>query len=91
MLNVFAAFSQFEREIMLERQAEGIAKARSEGKYTGRRPTARTKAPEIVTLFRDEQKSLAEIARGHRSGTRVSVSGPRRRPHWTGCLLGLGC
>jgi DNA invertase Pin-like site-specific DNA recombinase len=37
MLNVFAAFSQFEREIMLERQAEGIDKAKAEGKYKGRK------------------------------------------------------
>ncbi len=40
MLNVFAAFSQFEREIMLERQAEGIAKAKGEGRYKGGKPTA---------------------------------------------------
>ena len=44
MLNVFAAFSQFEREIMLERQAEGIDKAKAEGKYKGRKATARMKA-----------------------------------------------
>ena len=40
ILTVFAGFAQFEREIMLERQAEGIAKARSEGKYKGRKPTS---------------------------------------------------
>ena len=45
MLNVFAAFSQFEREIMLERQAEGIDKAKAEGKYKGRKATARMKGP----------------------------------------------
>lgn len=36
MLNVSAAFAQFEREVMLERQKVGIAKAKSEGKYKGR-------------------------------------------------------
>lgn len=36
MLNVLGSVAQFEREIMLERQREGIAKARAEGKYTGR-------------------------------------------------------
>ena len=40
MLNVMASVAQFEREMMLERQKEGIAKAKSEGKYTGRKPTA---------------------------------------------------
>lgn len=38
MLNVFGSVAQFEREIMLERQKEGIAKAKQEGKYKGRKP-----------------------------------------------------
>jgi len=50
LLFVCAAISQFEREIMLERQREGIAKAASEGKYKGRKPTARAKADEIMRL-----------------------------------------
>jgi DNA invertase Pin-like site-specific DNA recombinase len=62
MLNFFAAFSQFEREIMLERQAEGIAKAKGEGKYKGRKPKARLKAPEIVALFQ-ARHTVAEIVR----------------------------
>ena len=36
ILTVFAGFAQFEREIMLERQRDGIAKAKSDGKYQGR-------------------------------------------------------
>jgi DNA invertase Pin-like site-specific DNA recombinase len=35
MLNIMGSFAQFEREIMLERQKEGIARAKSEGKYKG--------------------------------------------------------
>jgi DNA invertase Pin-like site-specific DNA recombinase len=61
MLNVFASFAQFEREIMLERQREGIAKAKGEGKYKGRKPTARAKAADAVRLFR-EGKRIATIA-----------------------------
>lgn len=38
MLTMFAAFYEFERANMLERQAEGIAVAKREGKYKGRRP-----------------------------------------------------
>ena len=41
MLNLLASISQFEREVMLERQREGVAKAKAEGKYKGRKPTAR--------------------------------------------------
>jgi DNA invertase Pin-like site-specific DNA recombinase len=36
-LNIFSSVAHFEREIMLERQREGIAKAKAEGKYKGRR------------------------------------------------------
>lgn len=50
MLNVLAGVAQFEREMMLERQREGIAKAKAEGSYKGRKPTARAKADEIRTL-----------------------------------------
>lgn len=38
MLTMFAGLYQFERECMLERQAEGIAIAKEQGKYKGRKP-----------------------------------------------------
>src|ERR1700722_6766915 len=50
MLNVLGSVAQFEREVMLERQREGIAKAKSEGKFKGRAPTARAKGPKIRDL-----------------------------------------
>ena len=39
MLTMLAAVAAFERELMLERQREGIAKAKAEGKYLGRKAT----------------------------------------------------
>jgi DNA invertase Pin-like site-specific DNA recombinase len=45
ILTMFSAFAQFERELMLERQRDGIAKAKDEEAYKGRKPTARAKAP----------------------------------------------
>jgi DNA invertase Pin-like site-specific DNA recombinase len=50
ILTMFAAFAEFERGLMLERQREGIAKAKAEGAYKGRKPTARAKADEIKRL-----------------------------------------
>ena len=50
VLNVLGGVAQFEREMMLERQREGIAKAKGEGRYKGRKPTARAKAEEIKAL-----------------------------------------
>lgn len=51
MLNMLASIAQFEREIMLERQLDGIAAAKKAGKYTGRKPTAREKAPHVLALI----------------------------------------
>jgi DNA invertase Pin-like site-specific DNA recombinase len=53
MFTVIGAVACFERELMLERQREGIAKAKSEGKYKGRKPTALARAAEIATLKAD--------------------------------------
>jgi len=61
MLTMFGAFGQFEREMMLERQREGIAKAKAEGKYKGRKPTAMAKADEVRKL-KAEGMGPTEIA-----------------------------
>ncbi len=50
MLTMLGGIAQFEREIMLERQREGIAKAKAEGKYRGRAPTARKQAASVAAL-----------------------------------------
>ena len=50
ILTVLGGISQFEREMMLERQREGIARAKAEGKYKGRAPTARRKSEEVLKL-----------------------------------------
>ncbi|CUX50666.1 Resolvase family protein (fragment) [Agrobacterium tumefaciens str. CFBP 5621] len=44
------SIAEFERELMLERQREGIARAKAEGKYRGRAPTARAKSDEVVRM-----------------------------------------
>ncbi len=59
-LSIMAAVGQWEREIMLERQRAGIAKARAEGKYRGRAPTARAKANEVRKL-KAEGRTIPEI------------------------------
>jgi DNA invertase Pin-like site-specific DNA recombinase len=62
MLTVLGGIAEFEREIMLERQREGIAKAKAAGKYKGRKPTARAKAEEVVAL-KQEGVGPTEIAK----------------------------
>ncbi|MGI3476810.1 recombinase family protein [Providencia stuartii] len=51
MLTMIGAIATFEREIMLERQAEGIALAKQQGKYIGRKATAREKSAEVLALL----------------------------------------
>lgn len=51
MLTMLGAIATFEREMMLERQADGIAIAKAAGKYKGRKPTARGKAPQVLELL----------------------------------------
>ncbi|OYX45065.1 MAG: DNA invertase [Rhodobacterales bacterium 32-67-9] len=62
MLTVLGGIAEFEREIMLERQREGIAKAKAAGKYRWRKPTARAKAKEVLALH-GEGTGATEIAR----------------------------
>jgi DNA invertase Pin-like site-specific DNA recombinase len=62
VFNMVGAIAQFEREIMLERQREGIAKAKAAGKYKGRAPTAMAKAGEALMLLKGGM-GATEVAR----------------------------
>jgi Resolvase, N terminal domain/Helix-turn-helix domain of resolvase len=53
MLSMLAAIGQFEREMMLERQREGITLAKQEGVYKGRKATAREKGDRMLELLAD--------------------------------------
>ena len=50
MLQMFGAFAEFERSIMLERQRPGIEAAKAGGKYKGRKPTAMSQRERIKAL-----------------------------------------
>jgi DNA invertase Pin-like site-specific DNA recombinase len=53
MLTVLGGVAQFEREMMLERQREGIAKAKAEGKYRGRAHIPKEKRDLILKLLQE--------------------------------------
>jgi DNA invertase Pin-like site-specific DNA recombinase len=61
MITMLAAIAEFERGLLLERQREGVQKAKADGKYKGRKPTARAKAAEVLRLA-DEGFQRTEIA-----------------------------
>ncbi len=66
MLTVLGGNAQFEREIMLERQREGVAKAKAEGKYKGRKPIAMDRQHEVIRLVMSgmSKASVAKQLRG---------------------------
>lgn len=68
LVRMMGAVAQFERDRMAERRMYGILKAKADGKYKGRKPTARAKTPEVLKLkergFRpDEIAKQLEIGR----------------------------
>jgi DNA invertase Pin-like site-specific DNA recombinase len=80
LFGMISAVAQFEREIMLERQREGIAKAAAEGKYKGRQPTARAKTDDVLAL-REKGLGATEIAKQLGIG-RASVYRIIGEPEW---------
>ena len=63
MLGILASIYEFERTNLLERQREGIAIAKREGKYKGRK---KTEVDDIAGAYHDwvtRHKSKASIAR----------------------------
>lgn len=78
-LTIIASVAQMERELMLERQAVGIARAKLEGKYSGRKTTATAddKAAEVKKYIErglsvTEAAKLAGISRA--SAYRINSS-----------------
>lgn len=61
LVNLLGSIAEFEREIMLERQREGIAKAKREGKYKGR-------PPKIIGM----RKDIAELHKNGMPKTRIA-------------------
>lgn len=53
MLTVLGAVAQFEREMMLERQREGVIKAKAAGKYKGRKPIDKERHKRVLELATD--------------------------------------
>lgn len=62
LLIILGGIAQFEREIMLERQREGISKAKADGKYKGRKAIHSDKKQEVVRLVTSGM-SKADVAR----------------------------
>lgn len=60
MLTVFGAVAELEREYTLQRQAEGIAIAKEQGVYKGRKPIVRPEFTNVVSLWRQGNITAVE-------------------------------
>ena len=58
MVTLIGAIATFERQLLLERQAEGIALAKQKGKYKGRKPTAMAKTDQVKRLVSEGLRLL---------------------------------
>ena len=63
MLTVFGAVAELEREYILQRQREGIAIAKENGVYTGRKPIEHPQFTEITALWHQGKISAVEAMR----------------------------
>jgi len=63
MLTIFGAVAELEREYILQRQREGIAIAKEQGKYTGRKPIQHTEFDLVVAQWRAGKITAVEAMR----------------------------
>lgn len=55
MLTIFAAVAELEREYILQRQREGIAEAKKQGKYQGRKAKIHSDAEKVMRRWREKE------------------------------------
>ena len=63
MLTVFGAVAELEREYILQRQQEGIAIAKKQGKYKGRRPIEAPEFEQVTAKWKSGAITAAEAMR----------------------------
>lgn len=79
IITVIAAINEFERANLLERQREGIAIAKREGKYTGRKPVTVPDLPRHYDRYKRREISKAALAR------ELGISRPTLDRLFSGC------
>ena len=62
MLTVFGAVAELEREYILQRQREGIAAAKQQGKYTGRKAKSHPDFDKICTKWKNGELTAVKAA-----------------------------
>ena len=81
MLTIFGAVAELEREYILQRQREGIAIAKANGIYTGRKPVERPEMEVVVSQWREGKITATEAM----SRLDLKPSTFYRKVSWTKC------
>jgi len=63
LFNVLGSFAEFERSLIRERRREGIALAKRDGKYRGRRPALTNELAEALRKRAKGGENKAALAR----------------------------
>lgn len=71
LLHILGAVAEFNRSLIKEAQAEGIAKAKKQGKYKGRRPALDKKQLKELSIMLDQKNSSLE---NYRQMTLASIA-----------------
>jgi len=61
MLTVFQAFSQFERDLIVQRTKEGLESARARGRKGGRPKVKSKNIEKALNLYESKEYSISEI------------------------------
>ena len=85
MLTVLGGIAQFEREMMLERQREGVAKAKAAGKYKGRKPIPEAIRQEVIRLSGERMTKTAiagQLNIGEATVYRILAAASKQKILW---------
>ena len=63
LLGIMGAISEFERELILERQKEGIEAAKPRGAYKGRKPVDLVKIHDVYNLAQGQHLSIQQACK----------------------------
>lgn len=80
LFNVLGSFAQFERRLIKERQAEGIAAAKAKGKHLGRPSRLNERQKNEIIRKHQEGTTIARLSReyGISRGSVYNIIKPRR-------------
>jgi putative DNA-invertase from lambdoid prophage Rac len=82
-MQVIAAVSEFEKDLLIERTQAGLARAKSEGKHCGRPATFTEEEEEAIVSRLNNGESISALARTHKTSRQTIMRIRDRMNHST--------